>query len=71
MRDATLNLCEYRSLDMLECSIVYGNARLRREGDQYIMTGRTGRHVLYRPSTDLERLNAHWKTFAERNLPCL
>lgn len=34
-------------------------------GDKtFVMTGPKGRHSLYAPATDLDRLNAHWAGFS-------
>lgn len=35
------------------------------KGDNYfVMQGPNGHHALYAGATDLNRLNAHWKTFS-------
>ncbi len=38
------------------------------EETRFIMEGPSGRHTLLRVATDLDRLNAHWTTFAAHPL---
>lgn len=48
--------------------IHYARAALSVEGlgvdRRFVMTGPSGRHTLVVEATDLDRLNAHWLTFA-------
>ncbi len=53
---ATLRCHDYDALDPR-----YPEAR-------FIMEGPSGRHTLLRVATDLDRLNAHWTTFAAHPL---
>lgn len=62
-----LSLTDYASIDARAARVHYGFASIRRERDLYIMEGKSGTHTLHRDVTSLDRLNAHWVPFAERN----
>ncbi|QWY83625.1 hypothetical protein [Rhizobium phage RHph_X2_26] len=64
---AELTFNEFVGIDARGSRVHFGHACIYRAGDVYVMEGKTGRHTLQRVATDLDRLNAHWIAFAERN----
>lgn len=64
---SALTLTDFSAVEARGGRVYWGRAHVRRDRDHYVMEGPSGVHTLLRAATDLERLNAHWVTFASKN----
>lgn len=62
---AKLTLTEYAAIEARGARVYWHRASVERVGDVYKMEGPSGIHTLQRNATSLDRLNAHWTTFAK------